>query len=59
MNKVDDDDVSGVYWFLGAIITISAFVILPSFKEMFTLFFNPEYWALNQVISLLKGSVKF
>jgi hypothetical protein len=34
------------------------FNFLPSFKEMFTLMFNPEYWALKEMLATLKGAVK-
>jgi hypothetical protein len=39
------------------IITILFFFSLPSPKEILTIFINPEYWALGQVIKLLKGSI--
>lgn len=33
-------------------------VTLPSIHEILTLLFNTEYWALKQVVALLKGAIR-
>lgn len=49
--------LGGIASFIIAIVCIVN--VLSSVHTVLTLLFNPEYWALNEVISLLKGSVKF
>lgn len=45
--------------FIIVAVAFGLYLSLPSLNELATVFINPEYWALNQVISLLKGSIKF
>ncbi len=61
INKINsEDDVLQIcYWLFGTFAATAIFVIIPSFKEMFTIFFNPDYYALNQTILLLKGAIHF
>lgn len=42
-------------WAAWAIFTvISTFIVCESTSELVTIIFNPEYWALKQILSVLK-----
>jgi hypothetical protein len=58
------EDISAIDFFMILLIInltfIATFIFaLPSFVEVCTLIFNPEYWALSEVVKLLKGNMKF
>lgn len=44
---------------LGILLAIVFIAFSPSINTVLTLFVNPEYWALNEVVRLLRGSMKF
>jgi hypothetical protein len=57
---VKDDIFTGLGWMVpSGIILVTLFIVIsPSIINVVTLLINPEYWALNEVIKLLKGSMK-
>jgi hypothetical protein len=59
LTKTQDKDlVMGLFIFLvslGIALTASTLVHLSSINEYMTMLFNPEYWALSEVVKLLRG----
>ena len=56
--KFDDEELIAVCWLMSAIAFSLIFASLPSFKEMFTIIINPEYWALKELLIMTKSVAK-
>ena len=52
---VIDEDMVAVYFIGAVILTISGAVFVVNAQDAFTAFYNPEYWAMKEILSSLKA----
>lgn len=49
-------DFNELYWYtvLSLVVSLLSYMCLPSINTMFTLLYNPEYWALHELLRMVK-----
>lgn len=46
---------SAVFWMFYSVVCFNYFYSLPSIQELCTLYINPEFWVLQNIMQTLKG----